>query len=183
MLRLTFIAVGLVCCFNINSLGAQKLPVSFVASLNQMDLLMAIPTEQRYRSRPVRINEWFTADYILRFRKKKKVEIQYALIPEAKLKNLIPQVHTFRTVTHLGTNEEEYSTIAVHQVSETDLIKNFNADWAKVTYFQPKRSFSRYQHCKMLSMYKSGKGMAYVLFLFNEPNEEIEQQFYALRFK
>ena len=65
----------------------------------------------------------------------------------------------------------------------TVFVDDFNADWGQVIFFQPKSVFSHKAHCKMLALYKEGKGMAFVFFLFDKGTLELDRRFLALRFK
>jgi hypothetical protein len=106
---------------------------------------------------------------------------RHTLFPDHQF--LVPNVQTTSTLASIASNEEIYATIAIHKIKEEDLSAAFNADWGSLFYFQPKRSFSRFRYGKLLSLYKIGKGMIYVLFLFDEADEDLENQFYTVRFR
>lgn len=149
----------------------QDFPQAFRTTLEAMDIDIAIPVERSYRNKRVRRNVFFQYDYAIRS-KRKKVEIQYALTPSDQLSSFIPSIYTTTITTSIASNLEHRATIAVHEIETTELSEVFNADWGRITYFQPKRSFSKYQYGKLLSLYKSGKGMISILFLFNAGQEE-----------
>ena len=51
-----------------------------------------------------------------------------------------------------------------------------------IAFFSPKDLFSEKEHCKMISLYKEGKGMTYIFFLFDEITEEVDMQKYCLKY-
>ncbi len=63
------------------------------------------------------------------------------------------------------------------------LRRDYQADWGKVFFFQPKTGFSSARHCKMLALYREGQSMAFVLFLFDEPGPVLDRRALALRFR
>ncbi len=92
-----------------------------------------------------------------------------------------PHVMATSLLTHLASNEEEYA-VSVLSLSEKELQDHYHADWGLEVYFRPKRGFSDKLHCKMLALYAADQGMAYVFFLFDDPDEELERQQYILQF-
>ncbi|MFT7605063.1 MAG: hypothetical protein ACI8VT_002656 [Saprospiraceae bacterium] len=172
--------LGIIISFQPMSFSQVKFSESFAATLNQMDLDIAIPVERSYRNKQVQKKSFFNSALTIRSRKK-KIEIQYALFPDHQF--LVPNVQTTSTLASLASNEEIYATIAIHKIKEEDLSEAFNADWGSLVYFQPKRSFSRFRYGKLLSLYKKGRGLIYVLFLFDEADEDLENQFYSVRFR
>lgn len=163
--------------------GQSNLPEKIEEKLEKLNLLISIPTEGKYKPKRVKATEFFKPDYAIRS-KKKKIEILYSIINESDYNQFVPNIHATTTISNLAANEDARSLIAVHQMPEEIMLESFNADWAKVIYFQPKRSISLLDFGKLLCLYKSGKGMIYVLFLFNQGSEdEVEQQFEAVRFK
>ncbi len=151
-------------------ISAQQLPLSFQKTLEKMDLILSLPIENNYKIKKRSTSEFFKADYILKSRKR-KVEIQYLLLIDTTEK-IIPSIHASTIVSTLAQNKEAYSTIAVHKIDNTILLESLHADWGAISFFQPKRSVSKYKHAKLVSLYKTGKGMVYVLFLFDEGAEE-----------
>jgi len=58
-----------------------------------------------------------------------------------------------------------------------DLEDLYHADWGMMHFFKPKAGFSRYEHCKMLTLYKEEVGTIFVLYLFdNVRNEALEKR-------
>lgn len=115
--------------------------------------------------------------------RKEKLEIRYALTPfqEDNPLTSAPQVQMMRTVMSVGSNDEE-AVVAYHKISEADL-KFFNADAGKTAFFRPKTGFSSLPFCKLVTLYKEGKGTVSVFYLFDDAdNPAVDDRYYGLRF-
>lgn len=172
-------------CSPTNSWGQEiNLPPSFQAKLDAVQLQFVEPQDDEFRG--VRIDSTHTMPYDYAYKvKKKKLEIRYYILPFKNPDspfNSIPQMHLMRYLTNIATNEESAMT-AVHSISDSELIDAYAADWGIIATFPPKISFSSYPHCKLLSLYKTDRGMAFVYFLFKDPNLDIEPLMYTLQFK
>jgi hypothetical protein len=141
------------------------------------------PVEGKYKAMNMRKDVFQPCDYGIRSRKE-KLEIRYLIAPYSENSPAFsaPHVETTRMVAHLASNDPD-AVITVLSMDEQELRGDFNADWGKVFFFKPKEQFSTSQHCKLLSLYAEGKGMALVFFLFDKPSQELDNRFLALRFK
>jgi len=164
---------------------AQKIDYldHFLNKLKQMSLAFVEPTDSDYRDVIILKNDIKKYDFAIRSRKE-KIEIRYILEveKEPKLSSQLPDIQFFKTLTHLASNDENASPMAVHSIPENELNNDFQADWGKFAYFQPKGDFAHWRHAKLLALYKSGKGMVYVLFLFDKPTPSLNNRFYAVQF-
>jgi hypothetical protein len=160
----------------------------FTKLLEQAQLDIYTPLENSYRDVPV----WRDAaafqlyDFAMDARQE-DLEIRYRILPY-DAKNLLffaPHVESWRLALHLARNDdaEEDRIITYFDIKDEVLKEAFNADWGMTFFFHPKSVFSSHEHCKLLALYSEGKGMAFVLFLFDEPSEELEKRFVALRFR
>lgn len=165
-----------------SNIAQLALDERFSNLLKSAGLELLEPLEAKYKAVPVYKNTYQTCDYTIRSRKE-KLEISYLIKPfeENKAALFAPHVQCMRMVTHLATNRED-ALISWHGIEESVLKEDFNADWGQVIFFQPKRDFSSKTHCKMLAMYREGKGMAFVFFLFDEASQGLDKRFVALRF-
>ena len=77
--------------------------------------------------------------------------------------------------------EDEEARMVLHEMSKEDL-ESYQADWGAIVFFQPKRIFSDEDHCKMLALYREGKGIVYIFYLFNKASEEVDLQKNCLSF-
>ncbi|MFN3785550.1 MAG: hypothetical protein ACK4RS_01805 [Thiothrix sp.] len=180
------ITIILLCTLFVQQLTAQiDHTPRFSRLLEEAQLDFYEPLENSYRDVPV----WKEAahyqpyDFAIRSRRD-HLEIRYQILPyrDNDLKFAAPQVEAVRLAMHLATNQDE-SIISGFSIDEEELKTDFNADWGKVFIFQPKKSFSNRPHCKMLALYREGKGLAFVFFLFDQPSQEVDNRFVALRFK
>lgn len=180
------IAVVVLLCFLVQQAVAQiDYTPRFARLLEQAQIDFYKPLENTYRDIPVWKDaaEYQSYDFAIRSRRN-QLEIRYQILPynEYDLKFNAPQVEAVRLAMHLATNQDE-SVISGLSIDEEELKNEFNADWGKVFIFQPKKSFSNRTHCKMLALYTEGKGMAFVFFLFDQPSQEVDNRFVALRFR
>lgn len=158
---------------------------SFLQKLEQTQLDIFTPVEGKYKSvRPTK-NPYQNADHIV-LSKKEDLEIRYAIIPfsESDQQTQMPRVDFMRVVSSTATNDDrEDAVVSIHQVEETDLKENYNADWGNIAYFQPKSRFSDRKHCRLLTLYSEGRGIVHVFFLFDEPSQFLDNRLHALRFE
>lgn len=167
-----------------NKLLAQlRLPSDFVKSLDEMGLDFFQPLDGKYFSQTYLNNELLKADFIIRSRKE-KLEIRYNLFPDDPANEIddLPHIRSIQMASHLASNDDDSIVTAV-SLSDDDLGKaRFNADWGKLFYFRPKIVFSTREHCQMLVLYKEGKGMAFVFYLFDEAGEFLDNRLLSLAF-
>lgn len=183
------IGIFLFCCGFAQALAAQiEYSPSFTKLLEQAQLDFQAPLENSYRDLPV----WKDAaafqsyDFAIGSRQE-DLEIRYRVLPYNQQNQifLAPYVEAARLAMHLARNEEaeEDRIITYFDVKEEVLKQAFNADWGMTFFFHPKSAFSNRTHCKLLALYAEGKGMAFVLFLFDEPSQALDNRFEALRFR
>ncbi len=167
------------------SLQAQEIdiPYSFQNLLSEVGVDLNAPRDAAYRDIRVIKNDY--QDYQLAiFSKREDLEIRYAIQPfeEHHPFSANPHVLTMRSITSVATNDPEKAISAI-PLDKLSLKQDFNADWGMIYFFQPKEKFAYYKHCRMLALYKEGKGTAFVYFLFDESsNRALDYRYYALRF-
>jgi hypothetical protein len=163
---------------------AQRVELSegFAQKLAAASMEWVVPLDSDYKDIHVLENDLQSYDFAIRS-KKEKLEIRYIIQPyqENDLTAHIPHIQFIRMLTHLATNEQE-AIIAIHDVSEEDL-SWFHADWGKSAFFKLKDGFSGFVECRLLSLYKEEKGMAHVLFVYQQPTVALDNRFFALQFK
>ena len=166
------------------SLSAQiDIPPRFSQLLELSKLDFHEPLEAKYKDVNVLKNPWQAYDFAIRSRKE-KLEIRYLVVPfnEANPLNNIPHINCMRMITNLASNSQDV-VITGLSVQEEELKGQFNADWGKVFLFKPKPGFSNRGHCKLLALHKEGIGTAYVFFLFDKADQNLDNRFYALSFR
>ncbi len=184
-MRQFFFLILFLFTFSSFSLNAQiKFPPEVNDQLNATSLEIIQPLEARYKRIRLPKNRYLRCDYGI-WSKKEKLEIRYAIDPvgDNERLNMIPHVKAFSMVSHLASNDQE-AIISKLSISPESLKNDFNADYGEVYVFKPKTAFSEKLHCQMLVLFKEGKGLVYVFFLFNDPNNSaLDYRFQAVRFQ
>ncbi|MBK7871601.1 MAG: hypothetical protein IPJ74_13480 [Saprospiraceae bacterium] len=96
------------------------------------------PTEGSYKEVKLQKHTFQPCDFGIRSRRE-KLEIRYLVAPysEHNIAFKAPHVECFRMVSNLATNEED-AAITSLIISEDELKENFNADWGKIYFSNPK---------------------------------------------
>ena len=159
-------------------------PIAFQQLLTEVEIDFFEPVEARYKDVEIKPNDYQAYDLRL-YSRKEKLEIRYAIKPysEADIMSQNPHLLTMRAVSSIATNDEAYIITAL-EMSPTDLAMDFNADWGMTYFFTPKGDFSEAPHCRLIALYKEGKGTAFAIYLFEDPsNEALDTRYQAFRFK
>lgn len=161
-----------------------KYAKSFLEKVERTQIDIFTPVEGKYKSTRPPKNDYQFIDHAI-FSKQEGIEIRYAIIPfeEDKETTQIPHVDFMRVVTSTATNDDEAAVVSVHAVEEQVLKEHFNADWGSMAYYQPKTRFSKYKHCRLLSLYTDGLGLVHVFFLFDEPSRFLDNRLHSLSFR
>lgn len=172
-----------ICLFAQSAFGQLEYSDSFLYLLENAQIDFYEPVEGKYKAIKLQKEVFQPCDFGMRSRKE-QLEIRYIIAPYSENSPAFnaPHVESARMVAHLATNDPD-AVITILSMDELELRDKFNADWGKVFFFKPKEQFSTSKHCKMLSLYAEGKGMALVFFLFDKPSTELDNRFLALRFK
>ena len=126
-------------------------------------------------------NDFFPCHYRL-FSRSEGMEIRFFFQPDS-LGKIPPQIESRRLALHLCSNDEQ-AVITARSLSELELETLFGADWGKVHLFPPKFAFGNgAPYCQMLSIYKTGRGMIHLFFLFAKPSPVVENRLYLARFQ
>jgi hypothetical protein len=164
---------------------AQKIdyPDHFKQLLAQCNVEFFEPVEAGYKDFEPWTNPYQPCHFAIRSREE-DLQIRYFLQPwnENDPFATTPHVATFRLLTNLATNADE-AVISAIQPTKKSLKEDFNADWGMIYFFQPKAGFSDLPNCRLLALYKEGKGTVFVFYLFKDPgNEALDTRYLALRF-
>ncbi|MCB0519651.1 MAG: hypothetical protein H6577_08355 [Lewinellaceae bacterium] len=160
------------------------LPETFKELLNKAGIEFFEPLEAGYKDIEPWPNPYQPCNFAIRSRKE-DLQIRYLIEPwkDGDPLSTNPHVAIFRTLTNLATNADDALVSAIQPTGE-NLRRDFNADWGMVYFFQPKKGFSDKPFCRMVALYKEGKGMAYIFYLFDDPgNEALDIRYLALRFQ
>ncbi|MEL7163750.1 MAG: hypothetical protein AAFN92_23530 [Bacteroidota bacterium] len=139
-------------------LGAQ-IPLSpeFSTLLDSLDVRVNHPLGGDFKLLPNRENDYLE-DQLTVYGKEEKLEVRFHLEPEndRSLYYQMPHVLAGLLAANLGSNEADAVT-AVHSFGEEEMIV-FNADWAQMYTFRPKRSYSTKAQAQLIALYKEGRG-------------------------
>ena len=168
-----------------SNLHAQKIdyPPQFRQLLAQAGLEFFEPLEAGYRDIEPLKNDYQHCQFAIRSRKE-NLQIRYFILPwnDDDPTTTNPHLTTFRAITSIATNADEAVISAIQPTKET-LLKDFNADWGMIYFFQPKPGFSDLPNCRMIALCKEGQGTAFIFYLFDDPaNEALDTRYLALRF-
>ena len=167
------------CCillfiFSNNVFTQVKTSKSFNQKLAKMDLAFLAPLENSYKK--IKASESIIVDFDFEIKAKKAdMKIGFVLFPEGNNALTFPHIKVSNMALSAATNQDDEARLVMHEMSKEDL-EYYQADWGAVVFFQPKRIFSDKDHCKMLALYREGKGLAYVFYLFDEASEEVDLQ-------
>lgn len=163
---------------------AQQVALSeeFNELLARVDADVILPVEAAYRDiRPLK-NRWMDYDFSIRSRKE-KMEIRYKVLPFKKENRTFyaPHVKAMQVMMQVATNDQE-AVVSALSLSEKSLKEDYRADWGKLFTFQPKEEFSNKQTCQMITLFREGRGMVFLFFLFNRPPSQLNYRHLALSF-
>lgn len=166
-------------------LSAQKIdiPQDFNQLLEQVDAYLILPLENgRYKDIRPFSNRWMNYDFSIRSRKE-KLEIRYKVVPyrENDLRFQAPHVLAMQAMMQVATNDEE-AVVSRLPISERSLKEDYLADWGQLFTFVPKIGFSQSSTCQMVSLYREGKGMVFLFFLFDRAPAELDYRRLAIAF-
>ncbi len=169
---------GLVLCSALPLRAQESFFGRFSYLLEEAGLDYLAPADAGYREINTAKNSFRPSDYAL-YSRHEKMEIRFLIEPVRDTENIVnPQMRSVALITHLASNDEE-AAIAVHHFPGAP----FHADWAKAFFFRPKQVFGEWRHCKMLALYKEGRGMAFVFYFFNEADKMLEDREVMLQFR
>lgn len=167
----------------LTSLTAQpELPPAFRQKLERCGLELLWPADVRYREGYVPREPFEHYDFAM-YSAREGLEIRYAIHPwdDSDPATQTPQLLAMRAAATVATNDEAYF-ITMRPLDQEEL-DFFRADGGVVYFFRPKEQFSGRKHCRLLVIYREGKGTALVYWLFDDvDNPAIDVRFHALRF-
>lgn len=159
------------------------LPEDFASLATEMAVDFMAPLDAGYKDVRTYPNPHQNYEFAIRSRRE-KLEIRYHLEPEEDDKPMtrIPHVRCMQMIANVASNEED-TRVSALSLPDSIRLDQLNADWAKVFFFTPKKTFSTRYTCQMLAMYKEGRGMVFAYFLFNKPPVELDSRLLTVRFE
>ncbi len=164
--------------------GAQvDLPGDFLVRLDSLDIRFNAPLDSDYKEKTLRDeNRWLEDHYTMTSRRE-KLEVRFHIVPEHEGDRYygLPHLAATTLAMNLGSNDEDAVT-AVHSFG-TEEMAVYNADWARMYTFRPKRSFSDKEQAQLIALYREGRGLAYTILLFDDAPDTLDGRQLSLRFR
>ncbi len=162
--------------------GQLDLPSDFVYLLDSLDIRFTAPLDSDYRETLRHDNDYLIHHFAM-YSRREKLELRFHVQPigEHDRYYQLPQVAAATLAMNLGSNDDDAVT-AVHYFDEEEL-DLYQADWARMYTFRPKRSFSDKEHAQLIALYRKGRGMAYTVLLFDRAPDTLEGRQLSLRFR
>ena len=157
-------------------------PADFSVLLDSLGLTLNLPADHDFRVRPNAENDYLASQYTLVSRRA-KTELRFHLVPESETDFYYrrPHLRTGLLQVNLGSNAENAVT-AVHSFGEEELAV-LNADWARMYTFRPKTAYAGRRQAQLVALYREGRGLAYVVILFDKAPGSVEDLQLALNFR
>ena len=165
------------------SMAQIDLTEDFTALAAEMGVDFMAPLDAGYKDIRVYSNPHQVYELAIRSRRE-KLEIRYHLELEEENKPMtrIPHVRCLQMIANVASNEDD-TRVSALSLPDSISLQMLNADWAKVFFFTPKKTFSTRQTCQMLAMYKEGRGMVFAYLLFNKPPFALDNRLLTVRFQ
>lgn len=166
----------------LNAQNSWRINEEFGTALQLLNAEVMPPLDGGYKAYSPAQNTTQNCQWGLRSRKE-KLEIRYLATPfitQKHSENYHP-IAAHRLAMHVCSNEEN-TIITARDLSDHEQEVLYNVDWGRVYIFPPKPDFSSYSYCKMIALYKEGKGMVYIFNLFDNPSPNIDSRLYSFRF-
>lgn len=125
---------------------------------------------------------------------KKKLEVRYVIIPyrqavKTESKSIPGSDSTYRVSAYTIASNiagNEANILKTVEFNPQDVMTEFRAEWGASTVIKPESGFGDgYKMVVITSLYRSGRGEAYIIFLFDnykEVKKEYDEAFYSLVF-
>jgi hypothetical protein len=151
----------------------------FTKLLKDSELEYFAPVEDWYHIMP---DEFLKYDLVIQ-NQDGDVEIRFVIKPyKEKVIDQYPHIEYIRMLLSIATNNE---TEVIRQLSmdKTEASKNYNADWAGLSHFVPKRKFSKMRYGCLISFYKENIARVYTVILYDREDLIPFTFFKQLKFK
>lgn len=160
----------------------SNLPDTFRNLGSAMNVRLNAVLDLDFKPKEVQQNDYLE-DHLVLYSKEEKLEMRFHLRPESSSDPLsgMPHLRTQTIAMNLGSNEEGTVT-TVHSFDGEELTV-FNADWARMYTFRPKRSYSDRAHAQLIAIYREDRGLAFAVLLFDKIPPTIEDRQLTIRFQ
>lgn len=152
------------------SLQGQKDEVLWSQMLSAIGASYYPPLDAGYS--PIKtLEEPFWGSHFFTFSRREQIAIK--IVVDTTLQSY-PNIQLGRWLAQIASNEPE-DVISRVPLNPGVLLDQYGADWGGLYFFKPKFSSTFYSECKLLALYKEGKGMIILFFLFNEFTDQLQR--------
>lgn len=179
-MRFVFIASLVLLCTCVR--GQISTTAEFLTILDSIGVQILQPLSGDFQLAQKKKNDYLD-DQLTVYSKAEKLEMRFSLraVPATDTYHRMPSMLAGTLALNLSSNEEDAVT-TVHSFGPEELAV-FNADWAAMYTFRPKRSYSEQTNAQLVAVYKDGVGMAYAVLLFNNAPPTVEDRQLSLSFR
>lgn len=167
-----------------SAVGAAQIPQpeALTTWLDSLDVRLYQPFDVAYKVMSPSDNGYLE-DHARFYSKEEKLEVRMHFRPETLHDPYagMPHLRAGHLVMNLGSNDEDAVT-AIHSFGDEEMMV-FNADWARLFTFRPKQSYSERQRAQLVALYREGRGMVYLILLFDRPPGTLEDRQLLLGFR
>jgi hypothetical protein len=162
--------------FNVGVQGQHKENLWF-PMLSAMGVSYYPPLDAGYK--PIKaLEEPFWGAHYATFSRRDQIEIK--IVMDNTIQDY-PNIQLGRWLAQIASNDAEEVISRVPIDSEV-LMHQYGADWGGLYFFKPKFSSTFYSECKLLALFKEGKGMIFIFFLFNEFTDRLQRLEHIISF-
>ncbi len=169
----------LLSCFCSNGFSQLQYTQKFTRLLRKCDASFIAPIEGHYKIRMPRGSEPVDFDLVLES-EDKAFELRYQLDPNYHLD--IPHISFMTSASSLAINEDRFD-IEMNVFTLEQSRSLFGADWAAYADFIPKPSITKKRYGRIVTVFKSDKGLMQTIMFFDDHEEEKDRRLYSLSFE
>ncbi len=154
---------------------------AFAKMAERMGVKIIQPLAGTFRLEEIEENDYLE-DRLRVYSKAEKLEMRFAFraVPAGDIYAGMPHLLAGTLAANLGSNDEDAVT-SIHSFGEEEL-SVFNADWAAMYTFRPKRSYSERANAQLVAIYRGDRGMAYTVLLFDKAPGTLDDRQLSLSF-
>ena len=145
--------------------------------VSKYNLHLNWPTEIKTKIQKIE-NKPFSPTGISLYFPSEKIQIIIEIVRLDSSEISFPNLKNGTRLSHYASNEEN-SIISLHSLGDREL-ELLNAEWATQAIFRPKKEFSNYAYCQLISFYSNNKPQVFVYFLFDDAENPILQRSFSL---
>lgn len=183
LLHMLFVGLPLIPCLTPGGILRAQISTtpSFELLLDSLGVKIIQPLEGSFAVQKNNENDYLD-DQLTVYSKREKLEMRFAFraVAPNDIYAGMPHLLAGTLAVNLGSNDEDAVT-SIHSFGEEELAV-FNADWAAMYTFRPKRSYSYRANAQLVAIYRKDIGMAYTVLLFDKTPATLDDRQLSLTF-